>query len=292
MNNNVIILNGSVHLTTSGGINERTEARLEEYYCRILIEKLTKAIPKTTLDINKQEKYERLDFCTNKLDEILEICYENASHGKLLSKINELYPRMRSIMNDSIDFKQVIIELEYKIRRSQQHIATLDEALSIAEKIFQDKRDTPFEIPTSENSNKNIISVCCICREKKRRRKIRCRRCASVFHHSCHRNRSECPACLAGITPIDIVLKATATRTKKWWPALVVQNHQVPNDIYRKRKNQPGSVFVFVFGICEYEQVPARDLLAYQIDDEYRQYLLTDNKNAKLKTAIKIAENL
>lgn len=94
----------------------------------------------------------------------------------------------------------------------------------------------------------------------------RCGQCASIFHYHCNRKQTECPACSAGNIPIDIVLKATATKQKKVWPALVIHNDQVPEYIYRQRRDALGYVFVFVIGKLTYEQVHASDLLPFRID--------------------------
>lgn len=193
--------------------------------------------------------------------------------------------------------KLLIYELYYKMQRAARHVTkSNEEAQSITTQIFQERHSIPFEMPrraTTTTTTDFIISICCVCDKLHRRNDVRrCQQCANVFHNRCHPNRTECPKCLAGDGPIDIVLTKLS---KSWWPAIIVHNHQVPANIYRKRKNQPGSVFVFIIGNPKnsYEQVHASNFLTFRNDDAQEKLLnLKNNKNPQLEAAVKIAETL
>lgn len=291
MNNTVIVLNGPAHLTTTSGINDLTEATFDEYHFRKAIEDLTKAIPKT-LDENGATKFERLYFCTKDLPLMLTQCVKE-KHRLLQTRIAKVHSRIQSTINNLNNLRQLASQLYSTMKRTKRHNTTLkaDEAQSIAEKIFQEKCDIPFEMPRLTANTRDITSKCCVCHVgNMRTQKRRCSHCASVFHNNCNRNQTKCPTCLAGNTPIDIVLKATASQ--KWWPALVIHDHQVPEDIYQQRNEAPGYVFVYVFGKHTYEQVHARHLLSFRFDDEYRKMLLEKNDDATVEIAIKVAKEL
>lgn len=292
MDNNVMVLNGRVHLTSSTSMSQLTEATFEEYHCRILIEKLTNAIPKKSPDTSKLN---RIDFCETDLRLILKDC-RDGNFNLLMSRTTELHNKYQSIISNSVNFKLIVYEVYYRMQRKTYDLMNLNkenkESLSIAAKIFQDKCETPFEMPRQTTTTTTItVSICCVCNKMHRRTDVRkCQRCANVYHNKCHRRQTECPQCLDGNALIDVVL----IKLKKWWPAFIIHNHQVPKEIYQKRRNQPGSVFVFTIGNNDYEQVHTSNLLTFRNDDALQKKLLDKNmeKDPNLFNAVELAKKL
>ncbi|XP_055295303.1 uncharacterized protein LOC129565013 [Sitodiplosis mosellana] len=285
IDNNVIII-GSEHLTLHTEIQldseiysgNRTLALIKERNCRKAIEKLTRSI----------NAVERLKFCSDGLKKIL-ADIRDGDFSKLESQLTRCH-----LKTDKQQFKLNVYDLRHKMKLAPATISN-EEAQSIAEKILQDKRGIPFELPRWQNSERNIILTCSVCLRQNNKMELkRCTKCASIFHESCHRNETECRQCLAGNTPTDIVYAKAAKVGKaiKWWPAIVIPNNQVP-DMYRKNPIQPGFVFVYVIGSVKstYEQVHASNLLTFRIDDALRNAILK-RVDATLNAALRIAAAL
>lgn len=129
---------------------------------------------------------------------------------------------------------------------------------------------------------------CSVCHTSIRSSKscVKCTKCPSKFHKTC-RWQSECIDC-AGNTPRDIVYMYSS---KKWWPAIIISNKQVPENIYKTRKEDPGLIYVYTIGKWDYEQVQASDLLTFRIEEKLRDVIMKINDDS-LKNAIKITKKV
>lgn len=130
-------------------------------------------------------------------------------------------------------------------------------------------------------STQKRISVCSICLNG---RKLKhCTTCASSFHSKCHPDQLQCPECMANHSD-DLVY---IVKSRKWWPAIVVSNEQVPSDLYAQF-----GCFVFIIGKNEYRQVYRSNLLSFRIDRTLRNALCTQGLDDFRDGAIEIADVL
>lgn len=125
-------------------------------------------------------------------------------------------------------------------------------------------------------------SICSVCHVHDRRLK-NCTGCANSFHARCRPNQTKCQHCTTNHKHEGVVF---TYRKRKWWPAIIIPNEQVPTRVSRKLYG-PGIVSIFIVGENEYEQVQALNLLPS--DNFAVIFALNKNDEHGMKNALEIA---
>lgn len=241
---------------------------LLEYNCR-------KAIESVATTIKSAE--ERLEFCALILPKI---SVQKDWQG--VKRRVELWLKKKNQAFDEI--KTTLMALAAHLKNTKL-TKSQDEMKSIAGKILQDKQDVLFVQPnqTIDRATKKSISKCSICCQSRNLRA--CEKCASAFHVKCHRGQTQCRECLAGNTLNDIVY---IPNKRKWRPAIVISDSQVPENVFNKGLRDSRYVFVYSLGENAYRQVPAANCLTFKIDNALRNAIVKqddDTLENEMKTA-------
>lgn len=136
------------------------------------------------------------------------------------------------------------------------------------------------------------IAVCSKCCKKSSNNRLLydCIKCPERFHRRCNSSQLECPECRTAHRSDDVVLTFSS---ELWWPAIIVSQNQVPNDVFKKRRLfGPGAVFVFIIGKNEYQQDYSTNLLSFRISDGFRDKVCRPNGDIEYENAVEIADKL
>lgn len=116
-----------------------------------------------------------------------------------------------------------------------------------------------------------------------------CQSCVGVFHKRCNPNQTHCKQCAANQIGDDIVY---VNSTRKWRPAIIIANEQVPEKYTGEKSFVPGMVFVYHIGSHKYEQVHKTQLRSFRIDSGEHEALRKKINDASARNAVEIANAL